>query len=316
MSWPLFAHKIERVSGNQIIGTRAVIITADDFGLSREINAAVISTFCDGVLTGASLMVAGAARAEAVRLANQYPGLDVGLHLVVCRGTSVLAPEYLGGIADALSRFGENPVLTGMRYFFDRRVRTYLRDEIRAQIETHLELVGHLYHLDGHLNFHIHPVIAGMLIELAAEYRIPCMRLPREPVMTTLRLARERAPRKLMEAIIFKALSRRMSRMMQAHGIRTTDRLFGLHQTGHISEEYVAAIIAALPAGTTEIYFHPALDIGATPPAPSAQLEAHLLMSPRIRAALVGAGARLTSFAELAGADRGVSVRGPNGVTE
>src|SRR5207245_7473746 len=114
MSWLLFAHKIERVSGNQIIGTRAVIITADDFGLSREINAAVISTFRDGVLTAASLMVAGPAHDEAARLAKQHPGLDVGLHLVVCRGTGVLPPQRLAGIADGLSRFGKNPVLTGM----------------------------------------------------------------------------------------------------------------------------------------------------------------------------------------------------------
>ncbi len=245
-------------------------------------------------------MVAGAARDEAVSLALEHPDLDVGLHLVVCRGFSVLAPERLGGVVDGSGRFRQQPVFTGMRYFFDRRVRSYLRDELRAQIEIHLKLVGYLDHLDGHLNFHVHPVVAGILIELAAEYRIPCMRLPREPLATTLRLARDHVSRKLIESIIFKTLSRRMFKLMKAHGIRTTDRLFGLHQTGHVSEEYVAGLIARLPAGTTEIYFHPAQDIGATPPALAAQLETQILMSPRIRAALVHSGARLTSFAEIA----------------
>jgi chitin disaccharide deacetylase len=175
-----------------------------------------------------------------------------------------------------------------------------LHDEIRAQIEQHLKLIGHLNHLDGHLNFHVHPVIGRILIELSTEYRIPCMRLPREPVMLTLRLAPDHAGRKLMEAVIFKALSRRMLRLMQANGIRTTDRLFGLHQTGNLSEDYVAGVIGRLAVGTTEIYFHPALDLGKTVPARAAQIELEILTSPRIRAALIKTGVRLTNFAELA----------------
>ena len=284
--------------------TRAVIITADDFGFSREVNAAVISTFRNGVLTAASLMVAGAARDEAASLAHDLPGLDVGLHLVVCRGLSVLGAERLGGIVDTCGRFRQQPVFAGMKYFFDRRVRTCLRDELRAQIDTHLRLVGYLNHLDGHLNFHVHPVIAAILIELATEYRIPCIRLPREPLLTTLRLARDHFPRKVAESLIFKTLSRRMFKLMQVHGIRTTDRLFGLHQTGQMGEEYLAGLIARLPTGTTEIYFHPAAEVGATPPQLAARTETQILQSPRIREALMNAGARLTSFAEIARAPK------------
>jgi chitin disaccharide deacetylase len=279
---------------------RAVIITADDFGSSREVNAAVISTFQHGVLTAASLMVAGAARDEAVSFARELPDLDVGLHLVVCRGLSVLGPKHLDGIVDALGRFRQQPILAGLKYFFDRRVRSCLRDELRAQIDSHLDLVGYLNHIDGHLNFHVHPVIAAILIELASEYRIPFMRLPREPLLTTLGLARDHLTRKIIESIIFRTLSRRTFKIMRAHGIRTTDRLFGLHQTGHLSQAYIVGLIARLPVGTTEIYFHPAEAVGAIPPPAAARTEAQILKSSRVRQALIEAGARLTSFAEVA----------------
>jgi hopanoid biosynthesis associated protein HpnK len=279
---------------------REVIITADDFGLSREVNAAVISTFRSGVLTAASLMVAGAARDEAASLAREHPQLDVGLHLVVCRGFSILAPESLGSIVDNLGRFRQQPVLAGLKYFFDPRVRGYLRDELRAQIDTHLKLVGHLNHLDGHLNFHVHPAIATILVDLASEYRIPCIRLPREPLLTTLRLAPDGVARKTLESIIFRTLSQRTLKLMQARGIRTTDRLFGLHQTGHLSETYIVNLIARLPNGTTEIYFHPAEDVDGRPALRPARLEAQILRSPGVRKALIDAGARLTSFAEIA----------------
>jgi len=282
------------------ITTRAVILTADDFGLSREVNAGILEAHRNGVLTATSLIVAGAARDEAAALARENPALDVGLHLVVCRGFSLTPAAQMVGITNAAGAFPHNPVMAGMRYFFRRSIRAMLRDEIRAQIDRHLHLVGYLNHIDGHLNFHVHPVIADLLIDLMREYRVPCIRIPREPVFTTLALAHDHAARKLVEAAIFRALARRTRRMLAAAGVRTTDWLFGLHQSGHLSADYVAGVVARLRSGTTEIYFHPALDIGATPPAPAAQREVAILTSPRLRAAFTSADVALINFAALA----------------
>lgn len=290
---------------------KTVIVTGDDFGLSPEVNAGILRAHREGVLRGTSLMVAEAAAPAAAAAARETLGLDVGLHLTVCRGHSVLAPERLGGLVGASSEFARNPTLAGMRYFFDRRIRDALRAECRAQLERHLALVGYLNHLDGHLNFHVHPVLAAIAIDLAAEHRVPFIRLPREPVTITLALAPNHAPRKLVEAIIFRTLSRRTRRLMAARGIRSTDRLFGLHQSGRLTERYLLGVIERLPEGITELYFHPAEDLGATPPTLGTQRDLQLLTSPAIRAALTRAGAVLTNFAELAGAAGGRSSQSP-----
>ncbi len=279
---------------------RAVIVTADDFGLSREVNAGIVRAHREGILTAASLMVAGAARDEAVALAHENRKLDVGLHLVVCRGRSVLAPDRLAGIVDAAGNFAESPVAAGMRYYFNRSIGTRLRDEIRAQIELHLKLIGRLDHIDGHLNFHVHPVIADMLIDLCVEYHVSCMRLPREQVFTTLALAKDHAVRKVIESVIFRALSRRTRRKLNERSIRSTDSLFGLHQSGHLTQEYILGVIERLPPGLTELYFHPAASIGGPPPELEAQSELAILTSSRVRGALDERGIRLTSFAEIA----------------
>ena len=284
---------------------RSLIVNADDFGLSPEVNAGIIRAHREGVLGSTSLMVAEAARDEAARAARELPGLDVGLHLVVCKGRSVLAPEAIAPLVDSNRNFVENPVLGGLRYFFRRGLRDKLRAEFRAQIEEHLRLIGYLNHIDGHLNFHVHPVLADIMIELAAEYKVPCIRLPREPVLTTLALARDHAGRKLVEAVIFRSLSRRARKLARARGIRSTDWLFGLHQSGHLSEDYVLGVIGRLREGTTEIYFHPAMDVGGTPPEPGAQREVEILTSPRVKQALDARGIRLTTFRELAREDAG-----------
>ena len=279
---------------------KAVIINGDDFGFSPEVNAGILRAHREGVLNSASLMVASVARDAAARAAHENPALDVGLHLVVCKGYSVLAPEKLAGVVDAGGRFVENPVLGGLRYFFNRSIRDRLRDECRAQIELHMKLVGYLNHIDGHLNFHAHPVLADIVIDLAAEYRVPCLRLPREPVFTTLTLARDHAARKLVESVIFRALSARAYRRMEARGLKSSDWLFGLHQSGNLSEKYVMGVIDRLREGVTEIYFHPAADLGGTPPPAAAQLEVEILTGANLRRRLGERGVRLTTFAELA----------------
>jgi len=279
---------------------KALIVNGDDFGHSAEVNAGILRAHREGIMTSASLMVAEHARDEAARAARDNPRLDVGLHAVVCRGQSALGFARLGAAVGADGRFTESPVLAGLRYYFDRKLRARLADEMRAQVEAHLQAVGYLHHIDGHLNFHVHPVLADILIELAAEFRVPSLRLPREAVMTTLGLARDHRTRKLTEAVIFRALSKRTRRKMRERGLTSTDWLFGLHQSGHLTEDYVMGVIANLRDGSTELYFHPAADVGGTPPAASAQREVEILLSPRVRDAIAARGIRLTTFAELA----------------
>jgi chitin disaccharide deacetylase len=279
---------------------KRLIVNADDFGLSPEVNAGIIRAHRDGVLRSASLMVAEPAARAAAEMARDNPALDVGLHAVVCRGRSLLDASRLGAAVSASGEFIDSPVGAGMRYFFDRSMRAAMTDELRAQVERHLELVGYLNHIDGHLNFHVHPLFADILVDLAVEYKVPCIRLPRERVMTTLRLRRDNATRKLVESIIFRTLSRRTSRMMAHRGLTSTDALFGLHQSGHLSEDYVLSVLDRIREGTTELYFHPAADIGGTPPAVEAQLEVEILSSQRVRDAIARNGIELITFADLA----------------
>ena len=279
---------------------KRLIVNADDFGLSAEVNAGIMRAHREGILRGASLMVAEPAALPAAELARDNPALDVGLHAVVCQGRSILDSSRLGAVVSASGEFMDSPVSAGMRYFFDRSIRAAMTDELRAQVERHLELVGYLNHIDGHLNFHVHPLFADILVNLAVEYKVPCIRLPRERVMTTLRLRQDSAMRKLVESVIFRTLSRRTSRMMAERGLTSTDALFGLHQSGHLSEDYVVGVIDRIRDGTTELYFHPAADIGGVPPSVEAQLEVEILTGPRVRDAIARNGIELTTFADLA----------------
>ena len=100
---------------------KRVIFSADDFGLTEQVNEAVELAHREGALTSASLMVAGPAAADAVRRARALPSLRVGLHLVVIEGPAVLPPAEIPDLVDAEGQFPSDQLRLGLNYFFRPR---------------------------------------------------------------------------------------------------------------------------------------------------------------------------------------------------
>ena len=116
--------------------SRQLIITADDFGLSKGVNKAVEKAWQEGILTCASIMAGGAAFDDAVAIARRNPGLQVGLHLSLIQGRPVLPPSQIPGLVNEAGCFSDNPVAAGMRFFFDKSLYKPILREIEAQWDS------------------------------------------------------------------------------------------------------------------------------------------------------------------------------------
>jgi hopanoid biosynthesis associated protein HpnK len=283
---------------------RRLLVAADDFGLSAGVNAGILRAYREGILTEASLMVRGAAADEAVALARAAPRLGVGLHLTLLQGRCAAPPAEVPLLVDGGGRFGNHPIWTGLRYFFAPGARAQLRREIAAQLDAFAATGLPLSHVDGHLTIHMHPVAVGALIDLAPRYGLRAVRVPRDPLVAALRWDRRHAARKLFEAAAFGGLVRWAAPRLAAAGLRMPDRLFGMHQTGAVSEEYLLHLVATLPPGTSELYCHPAavVDDEARRWRPAdyrSEAELAALCSPRVRAAIDAAGIELIRYADL-----------------
>jgi hypothetical protein len=264
-----------------------LILTADDFGCSPEVNSAVVEAFRDGVLRYASLMVNRAGAQEAARLARANPGLGVGLHLELC---------------------ADNPAYWGLRYAFGARDRARLEGEIVAQIERMLGLGLKPTHVDSHLNIHVHPVIFPILARLARRYGITRLRLPSGELGTSLaysrqspapRLSPSSLPYRLAISGVFGALGAALRGAGKGLEI---PRSYGLLHSGLMTEDYLLWLISRLPEGLTEIYLHPSSDPGSAVsgrPTPTHQsiTELRSLLSSSVRPALEAAGVSLATEA-------------------
>lgn len=238
---------------------KQLVITSDDFGLSSGVNRAVEQAWKDGLLTSASLMAGGAAFDEAVKIARRNSGLQVGLHLTLVQGQAVLSPAEIPALVDAAGNFSDNPVTAGFRYFFDRGLYCQLKREIEAQIIRMQGAGIPPTHIDGHLNIHLHPTVFRILAELMPRYGIASFRLSRERLSHNLRFDRERKIGKILENLIFGALTDHARPELDRLGIRYASEVKGVLNSGRMTEEYILNIIDDLQEGLTEMYFHPGI---------------------------------------------------------
>lgn len=272
---------------------RRVIISADDFGLSEGVNEAVEQACRNGVLTTASLMVAGPAAVDAVRRARKLPQLRVGLHLVVIEGPAVgPAP----GLVDAAGQFPSDQLRLGVDYFFRPGVRRRLAAEIRAQFRAFAATGLRLDHANAHKHMHMHPTVGRLTLESGLEHGLPAIRVPAEPpgVILACGGAQSLGDRALYAGTRFlRAQARRA-------GVRTNDYAFGIAWSGHMTSERIIRLAACLPPGLSEVYFHPATDRNASVtrlmPGYEHAAELAALVDPAVRAALDRAGAIRTTY--------------------
>jgi len=234
---------------------RRVVFTADDFGFSQSVNEAVEQAHRTGTLHAASLMVAGAAATDAVRRARLLPNLRVGLHLVVIEGPAVLPPSEIPDLVDAQGQFPSNQLGLGFNYFARPKVRRQLAAEIREQFAAFAATGLALSHADAHKHMHLHPLVGRLMIDIGREFRLSRVRVPAEPPAVLARCG----TRIGLGGQALCQWSRLLRRQVCAASMTSTDHCFGIAWSGHMTRARLDCLLRELPAGDSEIYFHPAV---------------------------------------------------------
>ncbi len=265
---------------------KSLIVTGDDFGVSTRVNEAIETAHVQGILNTASLMVAGAAAADAVARAKRLPSLHVGLHLAVTRAASMLPPNTIPTITHK-GRLLEHLASAGVRFFFLPAARRQLESEIQAQFEAFAAIGLTLDHVNVHNHMQLHPTVLGLILKIGRNYGLRAVRLPYELGMP----------------VLLKPWVGLMRFRLRQSGILFNDYLFGMRDSGHMTHARVLQLLAGLPYGVSEMHFHPATATWADMEADmadyehSAELEA--LTSQNMASALRHYGIRLVSFASL-----------------
>jgi predicted glycoside hydrolase/deacetylase ChbG (UPF0249 family) len=261
---------------------RRLIVNADDFGFTHDVNEGIIEAHRNGILTATTLMANGDAFDNAVALAHENKALDVGCHLVLVQGQSVADPaRALPATVVELTKL----VLRGQFPIYD---------ELLAQVRRIVRAGIRPTHLDTHKHTHLLPPVLDAVARLAQEFRIGWIRRPFD-------FGIDRGARITKSAV---SLGMRVTRPHFARAlgeVKTTDHFAGFQITGTLGEANLIATLERLPDGLTEFMCHPGklgpeLRAKKTRLKESRETELSALVSPGVRSVIARRGIDLVNY--------------------
>jgi predicted glycoside hydrolase/deacetylase ChbG (UPF0249 family) len=260
---------------------KQLVVNADDFGFTRDVNAGIVEAHRDGILTATTLMANWGATSDtfddAVRLARETPSLDIGCHLVLVQapGLPATIPQLVQAVALG-------------------RIRIY--EELAKQVRRIVDAGLSPTHLDTHKHTHLLPPVLEAVARISEEFRIPWVRRPFDFPLQPGGVGWKNKLMRLMSGRFHAELGR--------HHCRSTDWFAGFKLTGSYGSKDLISVIRALPEGVTEFMCHPGrcgddLRSARTRLKGSREEELRALTAPEVRAALAEAGVKLVSYRDL-----------------
>jgi MarC family membrane protein len=220
---------------------RRLIVNADDFGLTLPVTQGIIDAFERGILTSASLVATGTAFDRAAQYAASHHDLDSGVHLMIVHGTPVLPAEKITSLVQPDGMF-----LPGYGEFMARYLSGGVRDEeVEAEWSAQIaRLRGagvRITHLDSVQHLHLVPGLFRIALRIARANGILAMRFPRVP--TVLRRAEKGTVRRSLEFLPLRLMEQSNLPYLNSSGIRTPDRFFGFHSSGHLDQKALRSVL-------------------------------------------------------------------------
>ena len=157
-----------------------LIVRGDDMGFSHAGNEALIKSYKDGIETSIEVIVASPWFPEAVKLLQQTPGVDVGIHLAL---TSEWESIKWRPLSDCASLKDSNgyfyPMVFPNKNYPGQSIKENdwkigdIEKEFRAQIELAKKKIPRISHISSHMGCtDLDKQVSTLVEKLAKEYNI------------------------------------------------------------------------------------------------------------------------------------------------
>ena len=232
------------------------IFNADDFGISKGVNAAIVKAHREGILNSASLMINQKYAAEAVKLAKEMPELEMGLHVNLTNEYPAASAQEIPLLVDGQGKLKNGFVnLLLLSFFKPRQLRQQVEIEMRAQIAKYLTTGLPLQHLDSHRHVHMIPQIFKAMRKLQKEFEVPRIRVMNENIFNTLKYNHNKSW--LFDGALIKYVLLRF--LCWWNGYKNDVYFYTLMYTCKIAKEQFSGV--KIPQGykAVEIMIHPGL---------------------------------------------------------
>lgn len=294
--------------------SKYLIVNADDFGMCKAANDAVIDLFESGMLKSSTIMMPCPAAGDAVKFSVENPQYAIGVHLTMTSEWNEYRWKPLSGgksLVDEAGFMWKNSRLVGKNAKLDE-----LEAEIKAQVDRAHALGMKPSHLDNHMgslygHFTLRFELLKMTLRVCGEYGY-AFRMFTE---TAKSVAPSDVPYFVFSPLKYlsKHWGKKYNVIMPDYMLfpdwPAMNKIIGSKSKGDFNEDYrtyrdeILKIWTNIPDGITETFVHPSLD---TPELRSITgawhqrvWEYQLLKDPETHEYLKAHGIELISYREL-----------------
>jgi len=244
--------------------SKKLVITADDFGISKEANDAILKSFQEGSLTATCLMATGQAFEHAIQeIWPQCSEIGFGVHLNIIEGKTLQSPNKKSLLYDFDGQYN-NGFIQLLANSSNKKFIDEVETDFRIQIEKVLDKAK-VDHLNSHVHTHSIPKIFEITCKLAKEYGIKYIRTQNEIPYFIPNIQKHldlRFPVNLIKLGLLKAFSTINLQTLKKYSLATNEYFVGVSYTSYMDEDAIKYGIAKVkePNSITEVILHPTTD--------------------------------------------------------
>ena len=220
------------------MSNKKFILNADDFGMSKAHNRAVLDGYNNGFLSSASICANGKAFNAAVNeILPECPNLGIGVHLNIIEGRSLTKAPLL---TNKRGKFN-NGYLALILKSYNQEFLKQVEYEFRTQIETVLNYTK-VDHIDSHVHTHAIPNLFKLTAKLAKEYNIPYVRTQFEEMYFVPSVKKHinlNYPLNVIKIALLNSFTISNRKTVQELGLKTNDYLIGVGYTGMMDDKTI-----------------------------------------------------------------------------
>jgi chitin disaccharide deacetylase len=235
---------------------KQLVVTADDFGMSREINEGIKKGIRAGVITNVSIMVNMPYFDDAIRFLKKYPSVLVGLHFNITEGSTKTPHNKIKTLLREDGNF-YNWKEGGIRLL----TQTFFIDEIKLELNhqfNKLKRTGvNINHIDSHHHIHLYPAIFKEFIKLAKHKNIQVLRCRTFDIKRIFFSFKNKPTiKEVFISLLCFIDSFLFNHLKDIHEIKG---LYDLNWGVDLKGKKILNVLQNLPDGLTEIICHPAI---------------------------------------------------------
>ena len=233
-----------------------VIFNADDFGISKGVNAAIKKAYNEGILNAASLMVAQKYAKEAAQLSKSMKDLDLGLHVNLTNEYPVLPANKIPLLTGKDGKFKNGFVkLLILSIFKSKELRREVKAEIEAQILKAEKMGLKLSHIDSHRHVHMIPLLFKVMLELKEKYHISRIRVINECALLSAKTNKSKSY--LFDGGLIKYFLLRFFAVL--NGYKSSTYFYTMLYTCKLSSEHFQKVLIPYGYECVEVMIHPSI---------------------------------------------------------